>query len=133
MYISLEMITNKRLCSKWKNINTRKASREKKGVILITDIGFKINISMLKRYMSLFGKIERVFFVNKFSIRSFNSKKEKKAVGWIEFSDKKDAKQVAAFSKNKSLNCRNWENLKIDYLRNFEWQEIIRFFKENII
>ncbi|KAF8822438.1 putative pre-rRna-processing protein [Cardiosporidium cionae] len=107
-----------------------------RGVIYITSIPPYMSISKLRHYMEQFGDIGRIYLTPEDPVtyrnrrRAKGCKKTKYVDGWIEFSDRKLAKNVAEALNGQSIGGKKRHNFwrddiwNIRYLPKFKWHNL---------
>ncbi|KAI0983703.1 hypothetical protein GJ496_007892 [Pomphorhynchus laevis] len=83
---------------------------KKCGVVYLSRIPTKMNVTNVRSYLDEFGEIGRLYLVpeNKVEGTSDDQKKTFKYVeGWVEFKNKNDAKRCAKFLNNQQVSGFN--------------------------
>lgn len=94
-----------------------------RGVVLIESFTRKISSAFFFFFCENFGKVTRFFFLPFY--------KKKKVIGWIEFSNKINAKRASIFFRRFfSHSPAPWSLIKLRYLKHFDWKKIISQTKE---
>ena len=101
----------------------------KRGILFLKNVPSKINFKIIKNIFGKFGFISRVFFIRQTkNVIKFKIQKSHKLWVWIEYLNKKDAKQATSYIKKFLLNSQLLPNISIAYLRSFSWEELSSFF-----
>ena len=112
-----------------KKINTVISYRKKPGILYVKNISAGIQFKEVKNIFEKFGNLGRIFFIKRHEHTSkFKIQKIHRVAGWIEYLNKKDAKQAMAYLKKYSLSSYLSTNISVEYLRNFSWEELTGFF-----
>ena len=110
-----------------KLLNLKVSIKKKRGVLFLKNIPHRSYYKQIKDIFKLFGYLGRIFFVNHDkNLNKLNSKY--KALGWIEYLNKKNAQQAYIFLKKHDFVHFSSTRISVKYLRNFDWNELIEFF-----
>ncbi|KAK2714398.1 activator of basal transcription 1-like [Artemia franciscana] len=106
-------------------------NKDKSGIIYLSVIPPKMNVSMIKEYFSQFGEVNRVFLQPGKVIDKKKKKKYSKSFeeGWVEFVRKSRAKKVALMLNNQRVGAtkksKHYDFLwNIKYLSHFKWAHL---------
>jgi RNA recognition motif-containing protein len=101
---------------------------KKKGVLFLKNIPFECHYKEIKKLFEIFGDLGRIFFI--YDVENLNDFKLKKnhILGWIEYLNKKNAKQAMAYFKKFTPNQYLSVDISVRYLRSFNWDELSGFF-----
>nr|UXY87309.1 hypothetical protein 1634Bnrm2_p109 [Cryptomonas sp.] len=111
------------------NIKKKYFSEKKKGILFLSNISFKVCYGEIKHFFGRFGNIYRIFLINSKNLKNIiQSRKKNSVVGWIEFFDKKNAKQASEYFNKNNLGSNFLRKVSVKYLRNFDWKELCNFF-----
>ncbi|AFZ80286.1 hypothetical protein BEWA_031390 [Theileria equi strain WA] len=113
------------------------------GIIFLSSIPPYMGLSKLRTYFGNFGKIGRIYAQPesisdyKKRVKLGGNKKLKFLHGWIEFHDKKIAKQVALQLNTKPVGHKKRQNFwredlwNIMYLPKFKWRHLVEYWSRN--
>ncbi|XP_076058118.1 uncharacterized protein LOC143035230 [Oratosquilla oratoria] len=102
--------------------------RRKPGIIYLSSIPINMNVSKIREYFSKYGEIDRVFLQpsKKNKEAGKKSKRPRFTEGWIEFKNKRRAKDVHLYLNNEHVGgkktSKQYDVLwNIKYLPRFKW------------
>nr|UXY88304.1 pre-rRNA-processing protein ESF2 [Cryptomonas curvata] len=123
MKIRVRKVSNK------KKLKLKFSLEKKKGILFLKNIPFEYYYKEIKYLFEIFGDLGRIFFINDIkNLNNFKLKKKNHILGWIEYLNKKNAKQAMAYFKKFTSNPYLSADISVRYLRSFNWDELSGFF-----
>nr|UXY87801.1 pre-rRNA-processing protein ESF2 [Cryptomonas curvata] len=103
--------------------------KTKRGILFLKNISSETEFKKIKNVFEKFGFISRIFFIKQIkSLVKFKTQNTHQLWGWIEYLNKKDAKQAMSYFKKFILNSNLPLSISVEYLRSFNWEELSNFF-----
>ncbi|CAG7787117.1 unnamed protein product [Allacma fusca] len=126
---SEEDVNEELLPSSSNNGNTLKKKVSKPGIVYLSTIPPKMNVTQIREYFGQFGDLHRSFLQPDKSDKKKGKKNQTFTEGWIEFKKRRHAKKVAGALNNTPLGGKkkkqNYDYLwNIKYLPGLQWVHI---------
>ena len=123
MKIKFKKVSNK------KKMKLKFTLEKKKGILFLRNIPFECHYKKIKNLFEIFGDLGRIFFINDIkNLNNYKLKKKNHILGWVEYLNKKNAKQAMTYFKKFTPNQYISSNISVRYLRSFNWDELNGFF-----
>jgi len=100
--------------------------KNRKGIIFLDKIPYKISFENINLFFGKFGQINKSFFL---SITDYEDIRKRKIIGLIEYTNKIKAKKTALFFRKLNI---NFFGINVKYLKNLSWKKLNRKLKSFI-